>query len=248
MYTQKKTALPEYERILDTKRINAAPDTSANGAGGKGSACLHWYSRHIFPYIEILITSGLRKIRRRLLGHARGRVVEIGAGAAENLARLPAATHSYLATDPSMLMAGKAQQQILRRGKSAFEARVIRADAADIPLGNETVDTMISFLVLCSVPDPFAALSEIHRVLRPGGQFLFFEHVRAAKASTIRLQNLVNPVWKRLGGNCHLNRETAAYIAQSGFRFEKLRYYRTARMGPSITCNVIEGVAGKKGG
>ncbi|MFO7838714.1 MAG: class I SAM-dependent methyltransferase [Desulfosalsimonadaceae bacterium] len=233
---------------MDTKRINAVPDTAGSGAKGKGTACLQWYSRHIFPYIEILITSGLRKIRRRLLCHARGRVVEIGAGAAGNLAHLPATTHSYLATDPSMLMVDKAKQQILRRGKPAFEAWVIRADAAHIPLGNETADTIISLLVLCSVPDPFAALSEIYRVLRPGGRFLFFEHVLAARSSTIRLQNLVNPVWKRLGGGCHLNRETAGYIAQSGFRFEKFRYYRTARMGPSITSNVIEGVAGKKWG
>ncbi|MFP3999396.1 MAG: class I SAM-dependent methyltransferase, partial [Desulfobacterales bacterium] len=206
-------------------------------------ACPGWYSRFIFPYIEILITSRLGKIRRRLLNRARGRVVEIGAGAAKNLSYLPETVHSYLATDPSQVMAGKAKKEITAHRVPSLDAHVIRASAEDLPVKSRSADTVISFLVLCSVYDPFAALAEVHRILRPGGVFLFFEHVLAPGGATVKWQNRITPIWKRLGGGCHLNRDTAYLIEKSGFRFEQLRQYRSGKMGPPLTSNVIEGMA-----
>ncbi|MFW5930878.1 MAG: class I SAM-dependent methyltransferase [Desulfosalsimonas sp.] len=203
-----------------------------------------WYGRWIFPYIEILVTRGLGRIRRRLLSRARGRVVEIGAGSAQNMKYLTENVDSYLATDPSPVMVRKAGQEIRRR-PPGFGAKAVMAEAERMPVENQSADTVVSFLVLCSVHDPFAALAEVHRILRPGGSFLFFEHVLAPVAYTARWQNRINPVWKRLACGCHLNRDTADYIEKSGFSFEELLRYRSSKMGPAITSNVIEGSAGK---
>ncbi|MCF8146719.1 MAG: class I SAM-dependent methyltransferase [Deltaproteobacteria bacterium] len=220
------------------------PDIITDGST-RSAAYTGWYARYIFPYIEIAATSGLAKIRRRLLSHARGRVVEIGAGAAQNMAFLPETVHPYFPTDPSPVMVSKAKQRLLRRRSYKSDAQVIRAAAERMPIKDETADTVISFLVLCSVQDPSAALSEIHRLLRPEGRFLFFEHVLAARTSTIRWQNRITPLWKRIGGGCHLNRKTSDYIEQGGFRFIQLQRYRSQKMGPAITSNVIEGIAAK---
>ncbi|MFW5936802.1 MAG: class I SAM-dependent methyltransferase [Desulfosalsimonas sp.] len=222
------------------------PDPMQYGKKNKKPAYLGWYGRFVFPHIEVLVTRGLGKIRRRLLSQAHGRVMEIGAGAAQNLTYLPETVQSYLATDPSPVMVGKAKKEILRHKPPGLDARVMRAAAEDIPVKSQSADTVISFLVLCSVYDPFAALSEVYRVLRPGGSFLFFEHVLAPGGATVWWQNRINPVWKRLGGGCHLNRDTADTIEKSGFCFEQFRQYRTRKMGPAITANVIEGVAGKR--
>ncbi|MFW6334148.1 MAG: hypothetical protein ACOC0W_02675, partial [Desulfosalsimonas sp.] len=85
--------------------------------------------------------------------------------------------------------------------------------------------------------------SEIHRLMRPVGIFLFFEHVLAPQASTAKWQNRINPLWKRLAGGCHLNRNTADSIEKSGFVLQEFRRYRSSRMGPPLTSNVIEGMA-----
>ncbi|MBS3809880.1 MAG: class I SAM-dependent methyltransferase, partial [Desulfobacterales bacterium] len=116
---------------------------------------------------------------------ASGRVVEIGGGAAQNLSHLPETVHSYLATDPSPVMAGKAKKEILQRRLPTPDAHVIQASAENIPVKSRSADTVVSFLVLCSVYDPLAALAEVHRILRPGGVFLFFEHVLAPRAATV---------------------------------------------------------------
>lgn len=221
------------------------PDTIQRDKRNKKPPYLGWYGRFIFPYIEILITRRMGKIRRRLMNRASGRVVEIGAGAAQNLSHLPETVHSYLATDPSPVMVGKAKKEILQRRLPALDAHVIRASAEGLPVKSQSADTVVSFLVLCSVYDPLAALAEIHRILRPGGDFLFFEHVLAPGAATVKWQNRITPVWKRLGGGCHLNRNTADFIEKSGFYFEQLRQYSSRKMGPALTSNVIEGAARK---
>lgn len=218
------------------------------GSGGKGKKPPYHglYGRWVFPYMEVLATRGLGKIRRRLLSRAGGRVVEIGAGAGQNMEYLPESVFSYLAADPSPVMVGRAEKEIQKRRRPGFYAQAVRAEAESMPVENQGADTVVSFLVLCSVYDPFAALAEVHRILRPGGSFLFFEHVLAPGASTAVWQNRINPVWKRLACGCHLNRDTAGYMEKSGFSFEELLQYRSSRMGPAITSNVIEGSAGKK--
>ncbi len=89
-------------------------------------------------------------------------------------------------------------------------------------LAEKAFDAAVASLVLCSVPDPAGALAEIRRVLRPGGQLRFFEHVRSANPLLGLAQDAITPLWSRAGGGCHPNRDTAAAIRAAGFHVEQL--------------------------
>src|SRR5207302_11033986 len=94
------------------------------------------------------------------------------------------------------------------------------------PAPDGSFDTAIASLVLCSVPDQSAALAEIRRVLKPGGELRFYEHVRSPKRMVAGIQSAVTPVWSRLGGGCHLNRDTESAIAAAGFESEACERFR----------------------
>ena len=151
--------------------------------------------------------------RQEILARARGTVLEIGAGTGVNLAHYPPAFDRLLLTEPDFYMRKKLAQRVDGRA----DVEVIDAGATRLPIDSGAVDTVVSTLVLCSVPDPEAALSEAHRVLRPGGQILFLEHVASDDADGLRWQRRIEPIWKRLAGNCHLTRRTEELIGSAGF-------------------------------
>ncbi len=115
------------------------------------------------------------------------------------------------------------------------------ASAESIPLDDNSVDTVVTTWTLCSIPDVQQALAEMRRVLRPGGWLLFVEHGRSPDPAVVRWQNRINPLWKRIGGGCHLNRPIATLIDSSGFRIERLEtgYAR----GPRTMTYMYEGGA-----
>jgi ubiquinone/menaquinone biosynthesis C-methylase UbiE len=153
--------------------------------------------------------------RRRLLAGARGAVLEIGGGTGANLAHYRSVDRVTIA-EPDPFMRN-------RIGPKLDEARVpvevSAAGAEALPYPDGSVDTVVSTLVLCTVPDQEAALDEVRRVLRPGGRLLFIEHVRAA-GSAARWQDRLEPLWRRLLGGCHPNRDTVAAIEEAGFEIE----------------------------
>ena len=153
--------------------------------------------------------------RRRLLAGARGAVLEIGGGTGANLAHYRNVDRVTIA-EPDRFMRN-------RIGPKLEEARVpvqvSAAGAEALPYPDGSFDTVVSTLVLCTVPDQEAALDEVRRVLRPGGRLLFIEHVRAA-GSAARWQDRLEPLWKRLLGGCHPNRDTVAAIEEAGFEIE----------------------------
>lgn len=106
--------------------------------------------------------------------------------------------------------------------KSTVPVRVIAAHADDLPFDDGSFDAAVASLVLCSVPDPRAALTELRRILAPTGQLRFFEHVRSANPAFALLQDLITPAWSLSGGGCHPNRDTAAHIRAAGFTIEEL--------------------------
>ncbi|MGH3584266.1 MAG: class I SAM-dependent methyltransferase, partial [Mycobacterium sp.] len=122
---------------------------------------------------------GMRRRRRKLLAQAHGRVVEIGAGTGLNIAHYPDGLDELVFTEPDPGMRRKLVRRLDRRGR---EAVISGAAAERLPFANASVDTVVATLVLCTVAEPERALREIARVLRPGGQLLFIEHIRASWA------------------------------------------------------------------
>lgn len=182
---------------------------------------LEFYRRLVLPR---LIHLGMRQkqlapLREHLVAGARGRVLEIGIGSGLNLPFYPREVELLLGLDPSRELL-----QIAKRHSSwvHFPVELSEGRAEDIPLDDGAVDHVVMSWALCSVTDPLRVLSEIRRVLRPGGSLLFVEHGRATEPGVQRWQDRLTPVWRRVAGGCHLNRPIVRLIADSGLRIAEL--------------------------
>lgn len=153
--------------------------------------------------------AGLREMRRRALSAARGRTVDVGAGTGANLDLYPDAVDELLLAEPDPHMLRRLRP---RATGLATPAKVLAAPAESLPLEDASVDTVAFTLVLCTVPDPVAALKEASRVLRPGGQLLFLEHVRSGDPGSARWQDRLEAPWKFFADGCRCNRDTLATI------------------------------------
>lgn len=166
---------------------------------------------------------GGREIRRELLAGLSGRVVEVGAGTGLNFPHYPVSVQEVVAVEPEPYLRGRAM-----RAAPAAPVPVTVSDgtAAELPATDAEFDAVVVSRVLCSVADVPAALAEFSRVLRPGGQLRFWEHVRSRDPAFARFQQAADLVWPRLMGGCHVRRETLTAIGQvftveacRGFRF-----------------------------
>lgn len=178
--------------------------------------------------------AGLAEFRARLLAGAAGQVLEIGGGTGLNLTHYGPAVESLTITEPQPAMLRRLQR---RASEQAPAVNVLRAPAEDLPFEDAAFDVAVSTLVLCGVDDQPRALRELRRVLRPGGQFLFLEHLRADDPHLARLQDRIN--WlNRLVVCCDCNRPTLTSIQDAGFTVTHLE--RTALpkapkfVGPAI--------------
>ncbi len=179
-----------------------------------------WLMSRIYDrFLEGAEEAGLREWRRALLGEARGDVLELGAGTGGNLSLYPTGIRRLVLSEPDRHM----RAMLLRKLASRPGVEVLDAPAESLPLPARSFDTVVATLVLCSVEDPGRTLSEIHRVLRPGGTFLFLEHVAAPTGTwSRRAQGVLEPVWRRIAGNCHLTRETGPLLEAAGFALAPL--------------------------
>jgi AhpD family alkylhydroperoxidase len=160
--------------------------------------------------------------RAELVAGLRGEVVEIGAGSGSNFAHYPPTVDSVLAVEPESYLRRRAERAARQ---AAVSVTVIDATAEALPALDDSCDAAVACLVLCSVPDQAAALAELRRVLRPGGELRFYEHVVAhsAPGASVQLALDRSGIWPRLGAGCHLARDTAAAIEQAGFVIEGCR-------------------------
>jgi len=156
---------------------------------------------------------GATEHRRRFLEPAYGDVVEIGAGYGATFPLYPSAVTGVLALEPDPTLRGLA---LGAAGQAPVPVTVMDGVAESLPAADGSVDVVVSSLVLCSVPDQAVALAEVVRVLRPGGLLLFYEHVRSAHPVLGAAEDLLTPLWSRVAGGCHPNRNTAAMIAGAG--------------------------------
>src|SRR5262245_17783842 len=162
--------------------------------------------------------AGAADHRRRLLDGLAGRVVEVGAGNGLNFAHYPATVTEVVAVEPEPFLRARAEQQAAH---ARAPVRVVDGTAAALPLPGASVDAGVASLVLCSVPDQADALAELYRVIRPGGELRFYEHVAAKDPTIARWQRRVEPLWTRMVGGCHLTRHTEQAIGAAGFAIER---------------------------
>jgi ubiquinone/menaquinone biosynthesis C-methylase UbiE len=183
--------------------------------------------------------AGLRDRRAELLGEADGRVLELGAGTGANLGLYPDSVTELVLLEPSAPMARKLRD---RAAVERPDARVVEASADTLPFDDGAFDTVVSTLVLCTVPDPERAIAEVARVLAPGGRLLFLEHVRSDDAKVARRQDRLTPVQRFIGCGCHPNRPTPDLIAASALEVERLDLGRVPK-APAYLRPLAVGVA-----
>lgn len=179
--------------------------------------------------------------RRNLLSRARGRTVELGSGTGLNLGYYPDGLDELILTEPEAAMRTRLARRLSR---SRLRARVLDATAEHLPFADETVDTVVSTLVLCTVDDPDPVLREIGRVLRPGGRLLFLEHVRSDSPRLSLWQDRLAGPWRRFAEGCHCNRATLELLRASGLKVEDVQEMSWRAM-PPIVRPLITGVATK---
>jgi ubiquinone/menaquinone biosynthesis C-methylase UbiE len=158
--------------------------------------------------------------RAKVVPLARGRVLEIGIGSGLNLPFYDAnRVKKFWGLDPSHEMLKLAESAAR---SVAFDVEFLDVPSDEIPLEDRSVDTVIMTYTLCTIPDSEPALREMARVLTPSGQLIFCEHGAAPDASVRRWQSVANPVWRRFGGGCHLNRLIPELIEEGGFRISSI--------------------------
>ena len=179
----------------------------------------------------------LAEWRSELLASLSGAVLEVGAGTGANLAHYPAAVSRLVLAEPDPAMRRRLAGRIGQRGE------IIDSPAEKLPFRDRTFDAVVCTLVLCSARDPAAALSEMHRVLKLGGSLRFIEHVAAADSSgRLKWQRRIEPLWKRLMGNCHVTRRTEEAIGAAGFTLIEVKR-ESLRKAIPIVRPTIRGVA-----
>lgn len=177
---------------------------------------------------------GLAARRRALVAQASGDVIEIGAGTGANVELYPDDLSRLVLTEPSGPMS--------ERINETRDFEFVNASATELPFEDDSFDTAVSTLVLCTVPDEQAALSELHRVLRPGGRLLLLEHVRSESPDRAAWQDRLETPWRLFGNGCRCNRDTASAVRSAGFEFTSLDHGAFPH-SPPIIRPLIQGVA-----
>ena len=202
---------------------------------------MNLYNKYLFPHLLDLVMKrkSMEKYRPEVVGQAFGTVLEIGFGSGLNLPFYKNIEKLY-ALDPSLEMYNLAQERIK---EFSWPIKHLPTGAEKIPLADNTIDSVISSWNFCTIADPKKALTEVYRVLKPGGKFIFIEHGKSSKNFIAKLQGLITPFWKRLAGGCHLNRRIDVLITEAGFQLIEFEKY-PERFSPLNF--VYKGIAIKK--
>jgi ubiquinone/menaquinone biosynthesis C-methylase UbiE len=180
------------------------------------------YSKWIFPRVldVVMQQDQMTPYRSRIGAAAAGRVLDVGIGSGLNLAFYGGLAERVVGVDPSAELLRFVHE---RAGGAAIPVELVQGSGEALPLEDHSIDTAVLTFTLCTVGDTTKTLSEIRRVLKPGGTLLFAEHGRAPEAGVARWQDRLTPLWKQIGGGCHLNRKPDTLIQSAGFRIDKLQ-------------------------
>jgi ubiquinone/menaquinone biosynthesis C-methylase UbiE len=207
--------------------------TATTAAGALQRANARFYDL----FLALSERRGMRQRRRALLAGASGRVLEIGAGTGLNLDHYPSAVDELVLTEPEPGMRWRLEQRAAAAGR---RVSVVEAGAEDLPFPDASFDAVVSTMVLCTVPDPIAAMAEIRRVLRPAGRLLFIEHVRADDEPRLaRWQDRLEAPWRAFGEGCRCNQPTLELLDRAGLQPQRLGRDRWRGMPPIVAPLVI---------
>jgi ubiquinone/menaquinone biosynthesis C-methylase UbiE len=199
------------------------------------------YRRLVLPRILdfVMRNDDLTAHRADLIPRATGSVLEIGIGSGLNLPFYPPTVTRLWGVDPSAELLAMAQRKL---DLLSFPVELLCQPAEQLSLERGSIDTVVTTWVLCSIPDPLAALREVKRVLKPGGRFLFVEHGASPDAGVQAWQRRLNPIWKRIAGGCNLDRRIEHLIRSAGFDIAQLQ--NSYLPGPRPFTYTYEGLAG----
>ncbi|MBH0779919.1 class I SAM-dependent methyltransferase [Nocardia bovistercoris] len=190
-----------------------------------------WYPR----FMAGVDRAGQADMRHAQLAGARGRTLEIGAGNGLSVPHYPDDLDELILLEPNSALRTALAD---RDDKPAAPVTVVDGDAHALNYPDASFDTVTASLVFCSLRDPARALAEVHRVLRPGGSFLFHEHVRGTGARAV-LQDLMTPVQRRVADGCHANRDFESLLRTADFDIEHLTHTRMPTLMPTIVPLVV---------
>ncbi len=181
------------------------------------------YAKYILPrLIDIAMRNkDTARLRAEWIPKARGTVMEIGIGSGLNLPFYSPEVEQVYGVDPSRELQRMARVRAIKASRHV--EFLIQSAEEPIPLAADSIDTVVMTWSLCTIPDPSRALEEVRRVLKPRGGLIFLEHGRAPDSNVAAWQDRLTPMWKHIGGGCHLNRRIDSFIRDAGFRIEELR-------------------------
>lgn len=184
---------------------------------------MSFYERYCLPLV-LDFACGLKPIRKqreKVVPLARGEVLEVGIGTGRNLPHYDAANIEKIwGLDPATDMHRKTRKRL---AGSRLDVELMPLSAETIPVEDARFDTVVLTYTLCSIPDPVAALAEMKRVLRPGGMLIFCEHGLAPDVAVTAWQRRLTPTWRKIAGNCHMDRNIPALLRSGGFTPDDLQ-------------------------
>jgi ubiquinone/menaquinone biosynthesis C-methylase UbiE len=181
-----------------------------------------FYRNHVYPHLVTRLGNPkpIQNIRQRIVPLAEGRVLEIGVGPGVNFVYYdPARVSKIYALEPNPGMIPRAEQQ---RRRTQLDVEFLDLPGERIPLADDSVDTVVSTFTLCTIPGVVEAIRGIGRVLKPGGQFIFFEHGLAPDAVVRRWQERTEPLFQWAFEGCHVTRDIPSLIKEGGFKIEQM--------------------------
>jgi len=182
-----------------------------------------FYARRVLPHLinAAMKNKDATRLRGAWVPEARGRVLEIGIGSGLNLPFYSSEVECVYGVEPSAELQEMAKD---RARRSHTKVEFLSQSAEDtIALADESIDTIVMTWTLCSIADPVRALAQMKRVLRADGRVLFIEHGKSSDAGVARWQDRLTPVWKKIGGGCHLNRKIDDLLVAAGFEIQDLK-------------------------
>lgn len=201
---------------------------------------MSYYEDRVLPrVIDLMLGSAaMGPLRSRAMDGLKGTVLEIGFGSGTNVPYYPAEVERVLAVDPAT---GARRLAAKRLAESTIPVEFIGLDGAALPLDDQSVDNVLSTWTLCTIADVDTALTEIHRVLKPGGRLFFLEHGISDDPKVARRQHRFDPIQQRIAGGCHLDRDHRELISRSGLELERIANFSIA--GPKSLSYMYAGTA-----